>query len=337
VSNTFSPSAVVGGVVIGTIFDATFSTAAVAVWNNNKMTIGPAGFATVANKLGVIGGTTPSSQAALFLGNSTTIIPLVPGEVQSTVAGLSVLGLALVQSYDASFNQTYAYYLAGTETAIDFGVTAPIYGGYMNDLGFVAATREETPTDPHTLGVRYSPITRKSTLLPPYSGDPTDALVLVQGINDQNEVLGYSFTQVNTPYHERIGVWDASGVFHPYYYETLNTSMLVFNDLGQIVITSPPYAGPGFGTSYLLPKPGTRLDLANLVVNLPAGLSLDSVVSIDDEGKMAGVAADASYSNLYPFLLVPLADGDECGEVNVHGYPFPGNILEILRKRFSHK
>ena len=124
VSNTFSPSAVVGGVVIGTIFDATFATAAVAVWNNNTMTIGPAGFATVANKLGVIGGMTPSSQAAIFLGNSTTLIPELPGEVQSAVVGLSVLGLALVQSYDASFNQTYAYYLSGNETAIDFGLTA---------------------------------------------------------------------------------------------------------------------------------------------------------------------------------------------------------------------
>ena len=338
-ANTFFPVAVSNGVVVGTIFDAAFSTEAVAVWRNGTLTIGPAGFATAASKLGLIGGFSPSFQAELFLGNKGTLIPALSGQTTAQVDGVSITSLALVQSTNGSFVTTYEYYLAGLETVINFGVPNPVFGGYMNDLGFVAVTEEESAAAPYTRGVRYNPITKQSTLLLPYAGDPTDVLALAQGINDRNEVLGYSYvnTQPGPGYHERVGVWNAAGTFQPYYFETIATNQLVFNDLDQIVITNPAFEGSGFGTSYLVPSPGTRIDLDTLVVNLPAGLSLDNVAAIDDEGNITGIAGDAAYVNTYPFLLVPLADGEESAEVEVQGLKFPSNILQILHRTASRK
>jgi hypothetical protein len=339
VASNFSPSAILdGGTVVGTIYDASFTTQALAVWRNGTITIGQAGTADVANDFGLVGGSNPSNQAALFLGSSTTLIPHLPGETSASVVGLGLGGLALVQSLNASYEQTYAYYFAGTETVIPFGLPNPVFGGHMNEWGQVAVTEEESATQPYTRGYRYDPLIQKTTLLPPYAGDPADVLALVQGINVRGEVLGYSYTYASaTSYHERIGIWNLAGVYQPYYYETINTSALFFNDLDQIVITNMAFFGPGVGTSYLVPQPGTRLDLASLVVNVPSGLSLTSVVGIDNEGDIIGYASDAAYVNFYPFLLTPLADGQNYpGQVAVQGCQFPINIIEDIINRISH-
>jgi hypothetical protein len=339
VANNFTPSAILGGgIVVGTIFDASFTTEAVAVWRNGTISIGQAGTAVVANDFDLIGGASPSSQAALFTGNSTLLIPRLAGEVTASVVGLGLGGLALVQSVDASSDDTYAYDFAGRETVIPFGLPDPVFGGFMNQLGQVAVTKEESATDPFLRGYRYDPLRKTTTPLDPFAGDPTDQLALVQGINNRGEVLGYSFTNFTNPsYHERVGLWNLAGVFQPYYYETISTSALFFNDFDQIVITNLAFFGPGVGTSYLVPQPGTRLDLASLVVNVPSGLSLISVVGIDNEGDIIGIASDAAYVNFYPFLLTPLADGrSNPGEVETHGCQFPNTILQDFMNRFSH-
>jgi hypothetical protein len=208
----------------------------------------------------------------------------------------------------------------------------------MNEWGQVAVTEEESATQPYTRGYRYDPITKHATELSPYAGDPTDVLALVQGINVGGEVLGYSYTYASaSSYHERVGIWNRAGVYQPYFYETINTNALFFNDLDQIVITNLAFFGPGVGTSYLVPEPGTRLDLASLVVNAPSGLSLNSVVGINDAGAMIGYASDAAYVNFYPFLLVPIADGQsDPGPVEVRGCQFPSSIIQDLIRLFSH-
>jgi hypothetical protein len=191
----------------------------------------------------------------------------------------------------------------------------------MNDAGVVAVTKQESPSDHFTHGYRYEPRSGKTTLLPPFAGDPTDTMVLVQGINRRGEILGYSYTNdYGANYHERIGLWDRDGVFQPYYYETINTSLALFNEHDQIVITNPLYMGPADFNSYLVPAPGVRIDLASLVANMPDGLFLTNVVSIDDEGNMVGNATDADYANIYPFMLQKLGDHDGApGSVHVRG------------------
>lgn len=316
---SFNPTTVVDGRVFGTVFDDSFTIGAVAEYQHGAIAIGPAGVASIANAANVIGGSSLSGQAALFDRGTTTLVPRLPGETSATVVGLGAVRLALVSSTNSSFVTTFAYFLGGTETVIDFGLPDPVFGGFMNDEGLIGVTKEESQTDPFLHGYRYSPVTKTSTLLPPFAGDPTDINVLIQGINQRGEVLGYSFTDFESPtYHERVGVWDRAGVFQPYFEETIVTNTLLFNELNEIVITNSSDSN-----SYLVPKPGTRLNLASIVGNVPTGLELVQVVSIDNEGNIAGFSADATLTNFFPFLLVPVGDDENCGEVRVaHGVPW---------------
>jgi hypothetical protein len=170
----------------------------------------------------------------------------------------------------------------------------------------IGLTKNESPHDRFLHGYRYDPAAGTSTLLPP-SPDPTDKNVLIEGINAGGDVLGYSFVDFfgTGPYHERVGVWDSTGVFQTYFFETLNTNILVFNDRDEIVITETED-----GNSYLVPTPGTRLNLADLTSNVPAGLQLAIVVSIDNAGNIAGFAADPTFTFFFPFLLETLGPRD---------------------------
>ncbi len=329
----FSPSVVIVGSVFGTVFDSTFTIANVAEYRKGTITVGAAGFASVANSAGIIGGSDPSSQAALFKGSVTTLIPRLPGESSASVIGLTEDNLSLVQSTNAAFVNTFAYFRAGTETVINFGLPDPVFGAFMNEDGLIGVTKEESPTDHFLRGYRYDPRTATSTLLPPFSGDPTDVLVLVQGINKHGEVLGYSFTNTfGATYHERVGVWNKAGAFQPYVYETITTNTLVFNDKNQIVISNS-----SDGNSYLVPAPGTRLDLSTLVRNMPAGLNLLLSVSIDNDGNITGFATDVNF-NFFPFLLQPLGqDEGDPAEVTVRGCKLPDAVAHDLDKRHPHK
>ena len=332
----FWPSVVVGDRVFGTVYDDTYATINVAVYQGGRITIGPAGAAHVANEQGIIGGSDPSSQAAVFRRDTTTLVPRLPGETTGIVIGLGHNDLNLEQSTGTSYVSTYAYFRRGTETVIDFGLPDPVFGAFMNEDGVVTVTKEGSPTDYRWRGYRYDPGTGTSTLLPPYSADPTEDLVLVQGINKRGEVLGYSFTSdFGSGYHESIGIWSRQGIFEPYYTEMLNTSMLVFNDRDQIVITNPAFYTTT--TSYLVTAVGTRLDLANLVVNVPAGLLLQNIASIDNDGNMTGYATDESGENIYPFLLLPMNNGDAAGQVHAHGCKLSSEARRHFENRHPHK
>jgi hypothetical protein len=157
-------------------------------------------------------------------------------------------------------------------------------------------------------------------------------MVLIQGINQRGDVLGYSFTQYGAAaYHERVGVWDRSNVFQPYFEETNNTQVLLFNNHNQIVITESDDAH-----SYLVPSPGTRLDLATLVPNLPAGVQLVQVVGIDDDGNITGNATDPTFTNSYTFLLQPMRNGEGAGECHMGGSRVPWAVAHA-RHPHPHK
>ena len=328
---SFSPAAIVDGRVYGTVFDDTFTIANVAVYSRGAITIGPSGTATVANARGSIGGQSPSEQAALFERGVTTLVPALPAQTFANVVSLGDNELALIQSTDSSFTSTFAYFRAGTESVIDFGLPDPAANAFMNDAGLIGLTKNQSPTDHFDHGYRYDPRTQTSTPLPP-SPDPTDVNVLIQGINAGGEILGYSFTDFASPdYHERVGIWDRRGVFQTYFFETLNTSTLVFNDRDEIVITNS-----SDGNSYLVPAPGTRLDLASLTANVPAGLQLSLVVSLDNAGNITGFAVDENF-DFFPFLLVPLGHGDpEPGPVHVR-CAVPASIAHASDRTHPHK
>jgi hypothetical protein len=328
----FSPSVVVGGTVYGVVSDSTFSINAVAAYRNGTVTIGPAGTATVANASGIMGGQDPNFRAALFNGDATTLVPQLPGETSANVVGLADNGLALVSSFNGS-GTTFAYFDKGVESPIDFGLPDPVFSPSMNQQGQIGATKQESPIDHFLHGYRFDPATATSTLLPPFAADPTDINVLIQGIDNSGEVLGYSFTDFESPaYHERIGIWDKSAVFHPYFEETINTNLLAFNERDEIVISFSSDAH-----SYLVPAPGTRLDLGSLVSNLPAGLEPFFCFSIDNAGDITGLAADADF-NLFPFLLVPNPSGaGNPPPAQVSNHPMPASHARDIEKGHRHK
>lgn len=305
----FVPSVVVdSGRVFGTVFDSTFTTTAVAEFNSGTIKIGPAGTASTANVNGIIGGADPSLEAALFDGNTTTVIPRLPGFAFAHVTSLADSNLALVQSTnDAFFGSTFSYFLAGRQTVIDFGLPDPVLSAFLNDGGLIGLNKATSSTDPLQHGYRFDPSTGKSTLLLPFAGDKSEVNVLVQGINTQNQVLGTSFVN-SGPYHEHVGVWNIAAVFQPFVEETIQASALAFNNRDEIVITSSPSCPSCDDTQcFLVPAPGTRLDLQPLVAGVPAGFRITQSFSIDDSGNITGVAVDAS-DNSHPFLLQPISD-----------------------------
>ena len=79
-------------------------------------------------------------------------------------------------------------------------------------------------------------------------------------------------------------MWDRAGNFKTYLVRSNSSNRLFFNDNNLIVIT----LDFGTHTSYLVPRPGVSLDLANLVVNPPMGLTLDFVTDLNNQGDMIG-------------------------------------------------
>ncbi len=96
---------------------------------------------------------------------------------------------------------------------------------------------------------------------------------------------------------ERIGLWDRHGRFTTYFTEGTPefptvSNRLHFNESNLIVITfslNDP-------TSYLVPRPGERLDLVNLVDNLPPGPSPLFVVNgLNDNADMFGFGSGGDF------------------------------------------
>jgi hypothetical protein len=100
---------------------------------------------------------------------------------------------------------------------------------------------------------------------------------------------------------ERIGVWDRHGEFKTYFVEGIPefptiSNRLLFNENNLIVVTfvSSP-TSERFKNSYLLPKPGVRLNLADLVENLPSGADLGFILDLNDHGNMIGLGSLGAY------------------------------------------
>ncbi|MEH1789342.1 MAG: hypothetical protein V7L23_28125 [Nostoc sp.] len=275
----------------------------IAVYQKGTFTVLQPGFAGPTNNSGTVGGSVSGDginvllQAALFKKNNVEIIPLQPGYNFSFIWSLNDPGTALVESDDTDGKPTYTLYRNSTSTQLNFGPTIPRpnflafigEGKFINNQGVIAGTNASNVNSytPGTTGFRFDTKTGQALLLQPL---PTDTLAWGLGINNRGEVLGYSFVATN-PYHENIGVWDKKGVFHTYFYETISSNALVFNDNDLIVITLVE----GQNISYLIPQPGVRLNIADLVTNLPAGQDLQNIFCINNNGSMIGVDSKGSY------------------------------------------
>ena len=274
----------------------------VAIYKNGAVTVLQPGVGGPINAGGTIGGRVvlPNpdnfmTQAALFHGDKIELIPPQPEEVSATIFALNDLGTALLTSSDTDGNETYVLYEKGQTTVLDFGptVTNPLFlsfvpiGRFINNKGNLAGlTSPAGNRYDGARGFRFDPRTGEAALLDPVS---PDTLAWGLGINTRGDVLGYSFGSEG-PYHERIGVWDRHGHFKTYFTNRMTISgALVFNDNNLIVITLAS------NTSYLVPKPGVRLNLADLVENLPAGQTLSYIFDINNHGDMLGSGEQGSF------------------------------------------
>jgi hypothetical protein len=268
------------------------------------------GFAGPVNAGGTVGGfvlVDPQNfiaQAALFRGDEVELIPPQPGEVFAFVLALNDRGTALVESDDISGQPTYVLYSKGQTTPLDFGptVTNPRFinfagfGRFINNAGILAGM-EGSNFFVDERGFRFDPRAGEVLLLQPV---PPDTVAWGLAINNRGNVLGYSFVSA-APYHERIGVWDRNGNFKTYFDETISSFALLFNDNNLIVITLA-----SDHNSYLVPKAGVRLNLADLVENLPAGQDLRVIHDMNNLGNMIGSSSTGNN-----FLLERIGVGNE--------------------------
>src|SRR5262249_6320739 len=237
-------------------------------------------------------------QAALFHGDRVELIPRLPGEFTSFVIRLTDSGLALVVSFDEAFQATLALYKDGRLTPQP-NADVLIDGFFLdiNNQGVISGTTFIPGVGYRAF--RFDTRTGGTTLLDPLSTEP-HAWGL--GINNRGDVLGYSFIFGGV---ERIGVWDRKGNFQTYFVEGIPqfptiSNRLLFNDNNLIVITLAD-----FGTSYLVPKPGVRLNLADLAENLPPEPgALFYVADLNNHGDMIGFRFDGR-----PFLLERIGAG----------------------------
>jgi hypothetical protein len=298
----FDPAAITNdGRVYGTAYSE--SGPNVAVYDHGIVTVFQEGVASTANDAGTIGGfvfTDPENflgQAALFRGTDVELIPRLDGEIHSEVLQINDSGTALIFSLDQDFIGTMALYHRGRVTPLDFGPDIPFafFLGISNQ-GIISGT---TSIDGLGFrGFRFDPRTGAATLLHPLPTEP-DSWALSS--NNRGDVLGYSFVAGGI---ERVGVWDKGGIFHTYFVEgipefpTISNS-LTFNDKNLIVITSVSNPPAERGNSYLVPRPGMRLNLSDLIDDIPEGHGTPFFVrSVNNYGNMFGFT-----SNFFSFLL----------------------------------
>jgi hypothetical protein len=293
---TFFPAALrENGQVYGEVCDAT-GVCSIAFYDGGTVTVlGAQGFATVVNAGGTIGGGVANGQAALFREDHVELVPPQPNAAFSVVISLNDPGTALVASlsFNPFLQTTVVLFSKGSVTPIDFGpkITSPQFlitgtanSRFLNNEGIIAATTGDLFNDAR--GFRFDPRTGEAMLLDPVA---PDTLAWGLRINSRGDVLGYSFVN-SSPYHERVGVWDRAGNFHTYIDETISTSGLVFNDNNLIVIT----LAPG-DASYLVPKPGLRLNLSDLVEDLPPGATLRDIHDMNNHGDLLGQGAQGDF------------------------------------------
>jgi hypothetical protein len=212
------------------------------------------------------------------------LIPPLPGEMSSCVSRVSDSGVAFVTSTDPNF-VTSVYIL-------DHGRIRPfpvlnVDVADINDTAQVAGTQFDDPNRAY----RFDARTQTTTLLQPVAPDPVS---FGFAINRQGEVLGTSFDFYGIV--QRIGKWNRRNEFetsliggssNPAFPVIANS--VTWNEQGLIVVSAT-----SDGNTYLVPSPGVRLNLADLVKNANAPSSLQ-VIAVNNHADIVGAAESSAF------------------------------------------
>jgi hypothetical protein len=207
------------------------------------------------------------------------LIPPQPGEMASCVSRVSDSGVAFVTSTDPDFvNSVYVY---------DRGRKRPfpvsnVSVEDINDSAQLTGIQFDFPNRAY----RFDARTQTTTLLQPVPPDPQS---WGSAINRQGEVLGTSFDFDGSI--QRIGKWNRRNQFETSLVATPTfiANLVKWNEQGLIVAS-----GTSDGNTYLIPSPGVRLDLADLVRNPPAASSLQAIAVNQRADIVASSQADGS-------------------------------------------
>lgn len=292
------------GRVYGDIIDASYASH-IAVYAHGTFTVLQPGNTSAVNARGTIGGfvfTDPVNfkfQAALFRGNSVKMIPFLPGDTSTRVLSLNDSDTALVWSEDPSgFNEnTYRLYKKG-KTLFSYQLPtgsdcSSCWG--VNNQGIMVGTIYDPDLNAFR-AVRFRHPYGEPQLLDPLKTD-TDSTSF--GINNSGYIIGQSNVFLGDPTKNHYGIWDQKGNFKSYF-EGINYFAL-FNDKNLIVLTQ------NFDTdnnSYLVPRPGVRLNIEDLLDNpTEMEVELAAVVDINNRGDMTGYGCNVDFTFCGSFLL----------------------------------
>ena len=294
----FSPAAVVNnGKVYGTAFraddpDGCFPS--VAAWQDGRVSIlVEGGSAQTANNSGTVAGAVVrdcASRLALFQSSGVKLVPTPPEALFSFFPQLTDSGIALIQSFlleEFRLRITLSLYRRGDVVPLDLGPGNALHSFVNGSGGIVAGTYIQPGSgsgSDDTRAFRFQTSSGTTTLLQPR---PTERISWGQGVNNGGDVLGYSWNLDLV-----VGVWRnrPGDPFQTYVVENTPalptiSNRLLWNGSGLIVATlARDY------NSYIIPRPGVALNVADLTDHLPAGWG------IDIGGVTAGATCSASPS-----------------------------------------
>ena len=285
--------------VIGTVYDND-GNPSLALYQSGMVEIMIAGaFVNAVSRQGVAAGAVVTdpinfyTQAAIFHGSSTELIPRAPDEVTSYVASVTDQGTALVMSTDATgINTAYLYQNRKLRKLTFASANYVVLTGMNNALTIVGWLSTQPNVD---TAFKFDANTGTTTLLPPLASNPSSWAI---GINNLGDIVGYSFVFSGT---ENIGIWSGGRPFETYFTEgtaqipTISNWLLI-NDARLIVITRT-----NDQQSYLIPTKGTRVLLSDYVnYDVATYGTLSSVVGLNNFAELTGLT---SFS--YNFFLKP--------------------------------
>lgn len=190
----------------------------------------------------------------------------MPGETSSTIGSLNDSGDFLVGSISEEPTKIRVNYRLYRKGKIIFNYELPtvsIGGAWVVNNQEVVGGTIFDPRLNAFRAIRFQPPYRHSELLNPASSD-TDSSSF--GINNSGNILVISYKLSGDPAKGHFGIWDKKGNFKTYF-EDFNYISALFNDNNLIVLTGGSFVENGDRNSYIIPKPGLRLNLMDLVDN----------------------------------------------------------------------
>ena len=340
----FSPADVVdNGKVYGTLLrsddpDGCFPS--IGVWRQGRVSVlvdGARG--GLASNSGTIAGEVVRDcvgKLALFRHVGVKLIPTPPDALFTFVDQLTNPGVALIESvfFEEGFvRSTLSLYRRGRSIPIDLGPGSAFSSPHITSFGGLVAGTYIQPGSASgandTRAFRHHTSSGTTTFLRPRA---TEHVTWGQGIHQNGDVLGYSWNPGSV-----VGVWRnrPGNPFQTWLVEGTAdfptvSNRLLWNEPGLIVVTVT-----GNYNSYIVPRPGVSLNLADLTAPPPPRREMD-IWDINDRGDLLGAHYDPDTGEYVGSFLLRRVGGHRAAALTPtvaaarHHAPLPRNLMGAL-------